>query len=658
MIVLKQVKLRHYLLLIIAALLSIVSCNKEEDPKVIDELETLDSFKSVIAIGNEPVSPTEEETEVEYIENQERIINAESGEEEIWKCITTTYDLKTGTGNGSGGFPLFNPSASVIYPGSLLQGKSLKNATPDVIPVKRAGGTVSYNLNNGNINSAINVAIVSKSSIQNAMNEIIAASPNAIPANFSFEYTQVQSREALAVSLGLDIKTAFTKIGGNLDFKNEDKKSRVLVKLKQSFYTMSIDLPTSLDALFDPSVTPEDLAKFVQEDNPATYISDVTYGRVYYMLIETNSSYQELKIAINGSFGAVVASGKFNLEVDALRDLKEVKINVTAFGGEAKSTIKTIGANLNELVGLLAESAKIETGLPISYVVRSVNTSEIVGVQLATTYSTTSCDLVKNVDAPIQTKHWHGNKDLEEGGVGAAFERASGEYILINTTGDKFMRSYNGELDGPFPVTTLFKGEYPFFTGDKSNATFDGIGAIVNVRKNAQEISINNQAQFLVISKNGLQYKYVNGDTWEGFTTVSDLSIEKLSKGTNPFNTGGIGAILNVYYELENEKEDKYKSSMHIFNQQGTEFSLYWSGSSYANTGTNFNIAYDIKPAEGNASSAPKEYNSLPFNTVGASFSFYTSGVRYFVIFDKSGKSYAITDAKDRYSYSQAYHLN
>lgn len=71
MIVLKQIKLRQHLLLVLIAFLSIVSCNKDEDPKVIDELETLDSFKSVIAIGNEPISPTEEETEVELIENKE-----------------------------------------------------------------------------------------------------------------------------------------------------------------------------------------------------------------------------------------------------------------------------------------------------------------------------------------------------------------------------------------------------------------------------------------------------------------------------------------------------------------------------------------------------------------------------------------------------------
>lgn len=651
--VLSQIKLRHNLVIILVTFLSIISCDKEEEQKIIEEKEVLNSFKSVIDIGNEPDTPIEEETEIENIENQERIINAETGEEEIWECITTTYDLKTGTGNNSGGFPLFNPNASVIYPGSLLQGKSLKNATPDVIPVKRAGGTVSYNLINGNSNSAIKVDVVSKSSIQNAMNEIIAASPNAIPANFSFEYEQVQSREALAVSLGLDVKTAFTKIGGNLDFKNEDKKSRVLVKLKQSFYTMSINFPTSLDEIFDESVTADDLAKFIQQDNPATYISDVTYGRIYYMLIETNSSYQELKLAIDGSFGAVVASGKFNLKVDALRKLKEVKINVTAFGGEAKSTIKTIGADLNELIGLLAESAKIETGLPISYVVRSVSTAKIIGVQLATEYNTTTCNIIKNVDAPIQTKHWHGNKKLEEGGVGAAFERKPGEYILINTNGDKFMRSFNGELDGPYPVTDLFDGEYPFFTGDRKDNNFDGIGAIVNIRKNGQETSINNERQFIAISKNGLQFKYADGDTWEDFTTEGDLSIEKLSKGVNPFNTGGIGALLNVYYEVENSEEDKYKSSIHIFNHQGTEYSLYWAGSAIKG----FNTAYEIKPNK-NIAGFTGLYEKLPFDTVGASFSFFVSGIRHYVIFDKSGKRYAISDAKDSYKYSQAYNLN
>ena len=38
-----------------------------------------------------------------------------------------------------------------------------------------------------------------------------------------------------------------------------------------------------------PEVTPEDLARYVGAGNPTTYISDVTYYRIYYMLIESTS---------------------------------------------------------------------------------------------------------------------------------------------------------------------------------------------------------------------------------------------------------------------------------------------------------------------------------------------------------------------------------
>lgn len=47
-----------------------------------------------------------------------------------WTCETTDYSIQDGAG-GNEGFPLFSPNASVIYPGSLLQGGSLNDATPN-----------------------------------------------------------------------------------------------------------------------------------------------------------------------------------------------------------------------------------------------------------------------------------------------------------------------------------------------------------------------------------------------------------------------------------------------------------------------------------------------------------------------------------------------
>ena len=62
-------------------------------------------------------------------------------------------------------FPLFNPNSSVVYPGNLLQGGSLKNATPDVIVVDRAGGIFSIDMLGGNWNTSATVNQVVKSEV-------------------------------------------------------------------------------------------------------------------------------------------------------------------------------------------------------------------------------------------------------------------------------------------------------------------------------------------------------------------------------------------------------------------------------------------------------------------------------------------------------------
>ena len=145
-------------------LIACLACSKDggdDNPKPIPDQENLEAeFAKVVANAGDFENPENSQEVVEETEGNEII------EGEVWNCKTTTYDALKSGGTGRDGFPLFNPNASVIYPGSLLQGKSLKKATPDVIAVERAGGTVSYNLNNGNLTSSFSVDKVAKSSIQ------------------------------------------------------------------------------------------------------------------------------------------------------------------------------------------------------------------------------------------------------------------------------------------------------------------------------------------------------------------------------------------------------------------------------------------------------------------------------------------------------------
>jgi thiol-activated cytolysin len=122
--------------LVIFALLIFTSCSDNStDP------DTELTFESVIGTG-EMFEPVPDIRTVDTLSVGDPEINDletdDSGSPitERWICTTSTVSVL----DGNGQFPLFNTNADVIYPGNMLQGKSLSNATPSPIVVERAGG--------------------------------------------------------------------------------------------------------------------------------------------------------------------------------------------------------------------------------------------------------------------------------------------------------------------------------------------------------------------------------------------------------------------------------------------------------------------------------------------------------------------------------------
>ena len=351
----------------------ISSCNKKNDNL---------SFQNVFENGGlfeDPMNSTTKSITVDTV------VDGDS----LWACSTETYSIIQGLQE----FPLFNPNSSVIYPGNLLQGGSLKNASPDVIVVDRAAGTFSIDIISGAWSNSAYVDEVVKSKVVQAMNDIIYSSSSSIPANISFSMQEVHSEQQMALALGVDFTAYGTALQGNLGFSSNSNYNRVLVKLSQSYYTMSFDLPASYDDLFAPTVTPQDLQQYVTPGNPACYISDVTYGRVFYLLVESTSSSSNITSSINASFAALPNSPSANVNASYLSNLENLNIKLFALGGDASTTLYTISsANVNNLVSVLGAAGDISTGVPLSYVCRAVNGNNIVSVNLATSYDVQFCE--------------------------------------------------------------------------------------------------------------------------------------------------------------------------------------------------------------------------------------------------------------------------
>jgi len=83
-----------------------------------------------------------EEVVDEYNETQAEEYD---GGNEQYYCTRKTVDLTQGYSN----FAQFDPNTQVIFPGNLLQGDTLDDATPTGIPVARGPGRVVMTLVNG-----------------------------------------------------------------------------------------------------------------------------------------------------------------------------------------------------------------------------------------------------------------------------------------------------------------------------------------------------------------------------------------------------------------------------------------------------------------------------------------------------------------------------
>ena len=527
----------------------------------------------------------------------EEIINGET-----WICSSKTIDRV----DAAGTYATFDPNSNVIWPGSLLQGNSITQATPNPIVVERAGGTVSINVINGSNNPAYTVDEVSKSEMTIAQNQIIQSNNGVVPANFTYTFEDVYSREQMAFSMGVNVETWTTQVDASLSFSQDKEYNRMLVKLDQIYYTMSYDMPARYEDVFDPSVTPQELSKFIQPGNPACYVASITYGRRYYLLIESTSSRQEMRANIEATYSAAVVQGGVVADGEHISDLESTKIKVFAYGGDASAALSTVSGSFDDLQYFLTEGGSIETGAPLSYVINDLNTHKVVAIKVATEYTMTECKLASQGLVPAYTEHWEGNVVSKMGGVGAAFSTTGTEFILINMDGTKYMISNINTLEGPYPISNLGTGPMPF----------PAIGAACRIDGNNSQ-----ESWTMVMDITGSQYSYLRSDgSWSTQTTP----ISELATGYNPFALNGIGAMLFNYHD------DLGPSYRYMINKNGNLFSLY------KNNPNEFEPVNDVEDWAG---------GGIPFavKKVGAGIGFYLGQKKFYLLFNYTGDRYCIS---------------
>ena len=316
----------------------------------------------------------------------------------VWSCRDVHYSIAKAFQD----YPNFNPNAEWLFPGEMLQGASITSPTPDRVPVDRGPGEVVITNITGAEVSSIEVPAVSIGSVLDAANQIIRSQPASFPANLAISIDQVRAQSQLEILLKANASfLGLFDVSSQLQLTSGDEYSSYLVRLNQSFYTLVFDRPASPSRFFADGVTMDDVAPYLGPGNPPVYCSSVTYGRYFYLLIESTEDRDTVESSVQGSFlGLAGGSGSFK----HVSELRGLKVKAFALGGDASEAILAVRDGLDGLNGFLDRLARgglITTAIPLTYVLRTLATDEVVKNGVATDYELRDCRLVAEVD-PIE----------------------------------------------------------------------------------------------------------------------------------------------------------------------------------------------------------------------------------------------------------------
>lgn len=294
-------------------------------------------------------------------------------------------------------FVALNPNADVLWPGSLVQGKSMAGGILDPVPVKRAPGTITLTLASGGGGPFFKkLEEPSLSSAIQAQNEILAAYTGKTPAKFSYSFESIYSSEQLAVAVDANVEGTNWSAAAALSVDKKDEKSRYLIQFSQEYFTMAFDPPQGAAGVFAKGVTAEDLAPYAAAGNPPVYVSGVTYGRIFYILFESKASSIELEAAVKGSYSGPSIGGSVSATASWKKVINESTVKAFGLGGNAELAINAVTGNdqFEKIRTFLVSGANFDKdnpGVPISYTIRHLTDSSQVKLALTTEYTAKDC---------------------------------------------------------------------------------------------------------------------------------------------------------------------------------------------------------------------------------------------------------------------------
>ncbi len=284
--------------------------------------------------------------------------------------------------HGGQDYPVLAPHGDVIYPGADVQGRSLPDGVPDPITAPRGPGAIAITNTTGSALASVQLAEVGLASVTAARNQIIDNQPSRFPANLTVSIDRVRTLEELQIEVGASASyLGVFQASANFQFESRQDNKAFLVTLRQDFYSIAFERPSQPHDFYAPGVTLAQLAGQVGPDNPAGYVSEVTYGRVFYLLVQATDSHEQMQATLEANLQLGVFGGGASGGFRYLTDFHGLRVRAYAYGGEQENVLQSILGGMQNWLTLrdrLISASDLRQALPVSYKVRSLATDALI----------------------------------------------------------------------------------------------------------------------------------------------------------------------------------------------------------------------------------------------------------------------------------------
>ncbi|MGE0159919.1 MAG: FG-GAP-like repeat-containing protein [Gemmatimonadales bacterium] len=295
----------------------------------------------------------------------------------------------------------FNIDETVIWPGSLIQGQSHRDASAGgatgllELPI-RERSPVEVSLTFNNQNSSAVISDPTTGSVNAAVRGMIGdaeAQGLATANNITFSQETYTSEQQAAIAFGVSGRYLGFEASASGSFTRAVTTNVVAAQLMQQMYVVNVTQPATPAAFFgagaDQGFQDQVALGRVGAGNPPLYVSRIGYGRMMVFSMSAKAEATEIKGAIDAAYRGIGGGGAASLTAKDASILSTAEIRISQVGGDQSNALAAIQSG--NLADYFTDVVPLTAAQPIWFELKSL-TGQVALVSEPGTYTETSCE--------------------------------------------------------------------------------------------------------------------------------------------------------------------------------------------------------------------------------------------------------------------------